>query len=157
MKSYLLLTTALVTLMACNKQDPAPPADPNNVIGGVLSARINGSRWVADQGYFERSSWDTTYLQLFASRNPNSAKLTDITMNITTYHGPGVYKIAKGANTNEGIYSDNVTPWRADTGTVTIVSQDSAYIRGSFSFEGLNDVLQSVRITEGQFKLPVKQ
>ena len=28
MKSYLLLTTALVTLMACNKQDPAPPADP---------------------------------------------------------------------------------------------------------------------------------
>lgn len=157
MKPYLLLTAAFVTLIACNKQDPPPPADPSNVIGGVLSARINGSRWEADMGYFERSDWDTAWLQLFAARNPNSAKLTDITLTITSYHGPGVYKIIKGVNTNTAVYSDNITPFKADTGTVTIVSQDTAYIRGSFSFEGLNDTLQSLRITEGQFKLPVKQ
>jgi len=60
-------------------------------------------------------------------------------------------------NTNTAIYSDNITPYKADTGTVTILSQDTAYIRGSFSFEGLNDTLQSLRVTEGQFWLPVKQ
>jgi len=85
MKPYLLLTAAFITLIACNKQDPPPTANPSNVIGGVLSARINGSRWEAEQGYFERSSWDTTWLQLFAARNPNSAKLTDITLTITNY------------------------------------------------------------------------
>jgi hypothetical protein len=157
MKPYLLLTAVFAVLAACNKQDPPPPADPNNVIGGILSARINGSRWEADNGYFERSDWDTTWLQLFAARNPNSAKLTDITLTITEYRGPGVYKVAKGTNTNTAVYSDNITPYNADTGTVTIVSLDSAYVRGSFSFEGLNNALPSLRITEGQFRLPVKQ
>lgn len=156
MKPY-LFAAAVLLLAACNKQDPPPPANPGNVIGGVLSARINGSRWEATAGYFDRSSWDTTWLQLFASRNPNSAKLTDITLTITDYHGPDTYRIVKGQNTNTAVYSDNITPYRADTGTVIITSADSAYIRGSFSFEGLNDTAQSLRITEGQFKLPVKQ
>ncbi len=151
MKPVLSFVAALALLISsCAKKEDINNAPTDLVIGGKLSAYMNGAVWTAYEGHAEAN--DPERMVLYASRDPKTDKLTDFTLIVEHYHGPDKYTIVSDTGTF-AYYTDNVTPYRADSGSITIQYETDSVVRGSFKFNGTSKYGKTIIITNGQFLL----
>ncbi len=151
MKPVLPFLSALILLISsCAKEENINNAPTDVVVGGKLSAYMNGAVWTAYEGHTEANN--PTRRVFYAARDPKTDKLTDFTLIVEHYYGPGQYKIVSDTGTF-AYYTDNVTPYRADSGTINILYETDSVVRGSFNFDGTSKYGKTIIINNGQFLL----
>ncbi|MBT8273899.1 MAG: hypothetical protein KJO77_08835 [Bacteroidia bacterium] len=157
----LIMALSIVSLTACSTNDDTD--NNNNAAAGTIEAKVDGNSF---------TSLDMTSIATLANGNliiqGNDADGKSIVMTIFGYTGEGTYEftgtdplILHIANYIEADINNpmNTQSWTAPfdgtaAGTVTITSEMSNSIEGTFEFSGQNANDMSMKVlTEGAFNL----
>jgi hypothetical protein len=80
--------------------------------------------------------------------------LETIQLRIDETLGPDTYAITDGVLVDVSAdYSTNDTSITATEGTLTIISKENGWIKGTFSFSGTDENDETIQITEGSFNI----
>lgn len=136
MKKYLWAAGLLTVLAGCTKGD-----DPDVKISS-FAAQVNGAQWKANE-----VTWsDINHHLQIQGRNGS----TFVYFSLPNYTGARNYELVpsfRGA-----VYVENNKEYIAQSGSLTITSDDSRQIKGTFSFNASNNGV-SRRLETGSFIL----
>jgi len=147
----ILLCFAIVSCSKASGPVNGPSVQPNNNQDSTVSvsATINGKKWQTDSavGYIVKPSGNDSAVQgILITTYPDSGSPNFIVFNLTTYTGPGIYKIAPPIN--EVLYYVGTARHPALSGQVTITSDTAYALKGTFNF-----VADTFTVTNGIFNV----
>ena len=151
MKRSILLVAAslfLVLVQGCDS-DSGDDNSGNPAHRQIMSAKVDGGDWQVMNGTAERVQ---AQLRIFGSKATPREEISITLMNVTE---PGAYTLGDGHLTRMTFLRSlgSPEPYLATSGTVTLTTVDTEFVKGTFAFEATRttNVVHTVSITDGVF------
>jgi hypothetical protein len=132
-----------------------PGTDPDPIDEPYFTAIVDGTA----VDYSEDTTAITSTIDGQVYTNLIGASTTDlesITLNLHGIEDPGTYDITSSflADANASYNSAEGESYNAESGILTIISNENGWIVGTFSFSGVNgETDEVIQVTEGKFKI----
>lgn len=153
-KKIILLVTVAVFLFSCSDNNPVVPTDPNELKTiGTVKASIEGIAWTSAISFYSNTAKIIT-----AAGVPNLAEKSLESINLTFLISGNEPLVTSGTcqctyvmTENFGTTSAKFYTWTDLMGQYTFTEVTDTYLKGKFSFKGLNPIDNSYRNVSGVF------
>lgn len=156
LKRISILLFATILWVSCSSDDDNPDAGSD---GEFLTAKVDGADFSSFEDSIGASIGTGGAGDVLAVQGSNTSG-DYIRINIVGYNGVGTYVTGDNiSNTSSAGYGtvQPIAAWNSTfdigSGTIEITEDTSTYVKGTFSFSGLNAADSSTKsITQGEFR-----